>query len=118
MLCVKNHYRRSHCPKVLACQKCKVKEFSVVADLKTHEKHCGRERWVCSCGSTFSRKDKLHGHLGLFAGHVPVVPQDVDGGSASAGGRSAAGGEDQQEALLDESFRLKSKRDALSFWDS
>ncbi|CAI5514345.1 unnamed protein product [Closterium sp. Naga37s-1] len=69
MLCVKNHYRRTHCPKMLACSKCGAKRFSVVADLKTHEKHCGRDRWLCSCGTSFSRKDKLLGHLALFKGH-------------------------------------------------
>ncbi|KAG6548747.1 hypothetical protein Mapa_009757 [Marchantia paleacea] len=74
MLCVKNHYRRSHCPKMLACQKCKSKKFSVVADLKTHEKHCGCDKWQCSCGTTFSRKDKLLGHIALFQGHTPAVP--------------------------------------------
>ncbi|BFI40246.1 protein MpIDDL4 [Marchantia polymorpha subsp. ruderalis] len=80
MLCVKNHYRRSHCPKMLACQKCKSKKFSVVADLKTHEKHCGCDKWQCSCGTTFSRKDKLLGHIALFQGHTPAVPLgDVDG---------------------------------------
>ncbi|KAJ7559622.1 hypothetical protein O6H91_04G093900 [Diphasiastrum complanatum] len=73
MLCVKNHYRRSHCPKMLTCNKCKVKSFSVVADLKTHEKHCGREKWQCSCGTTFSRKDKLLGHVALFVGHTPAT---------------------------------------------
>ena len=81
MLCVKNHYRRSHCPKVLTCQKCKSKKFSVVADLKTHEKHCGRDKWQCSCGTTFSRKDKLFGHIGLFAGHTPAMPiHEMEGG--------------------------------------
>ncbi|MCO5586715.1 hypothetical protein L7F22_040657 [Adiantum nelumboides] len=73
-LCVKNHYRRSHCPKLLTCSKCKVKKFSVVADLKTHEKHCGQDKWQCSCGTTFSRKDKLTGHVNLFTGHTPMVP--------------------------------------------
>lgn len=80
MLCVKNHYRRSHCPKILTCNKCKTKKFSVVADLKTHEKHCGCDKWQCSCGTTFSRKDKLFGHIGLFAGHTPAMPfNEVDG---------------------------------------
>ncbi|GJP55728.1 hypothetical protein CLOM_g14663 [Closterium sp. NIES-68] len=74
MLCVKNHYRRTHCPKMLACSKCGAKRFSVVADLKTHEKHCGRDRWLCSCGTSFSRKDKLAGHLALFKGHRPANP--------------------------------------------
>ncbi|CAM6037809.1 unnamed protein product [Sphagnum compactum] len=76
MLCVKNHYRRSHCPKMLMCTKCNLKKFSVVADLKTHEKHCGRDKWQCSCGTTFSRKDKLFGHIGLFRGHTPATPMD------------------------------------------
>lgn len=84
LLCVKNHYRRSHCPKVLNCQKCSTKKFSVVADLKTHEKHCGREKWLCSCGTTFSRKDKLVGHIGLFVGHAPAMPlHDMEGGVGS-----------------------------------
>eukprot|EP00245_Coleochaete_scutata_P018489 TRINITY_DN963_c0_g2_i1.p1 TRINITY_DN963_c0_g2~~TRINITY_DN963_c0_g2_i1.p1 ORF type:complete len:404 (+),score=59.28 TRINITY_DN963_c0_g2_i1:67-1278(+) len=74
MLCVKNHYRRSHCPKMLNCSKCGSKRFSVVADLKTHEKHCGRDKWMCSCGTSFSRKDKLLGHLALFIGHSPAFP--------------------------------------------
>eukprot|EP00897_Mesotaenium_endlicherianum_P007384 jgi/Mesen1/6674/ME000343S05842 len=69
MLCVKNHYRRSHCPKMLTCSKCNSKKFSVVADLKTHEKHCGRDKWI--------RKDKLLGHLSLFAGHTPAMPLHI-----------------------------------------
>eukprot|EP00850_Spirogloea_muscicola_P012379 SM000079S22497 [mRNA] locus=s79:558402:561451:+ [translate_table: standard] len=77
MLCVKNHYRRSHCPKMLTCSKCGSKKFSVVADLKTHEKHCGKDKWLCSCGTTFSRKDKLLGHLSLFSGHTPAMPLHV-----------------------------------------
>ena len=31
MLCVKNLYRWSHCPKLLTCMKCEVKKFRVVA---------------------------------------------------------------------------------------
>ncbi|GJP55727.1 hypothetical protein CLOM_g14662 [Closterium sp. NIES-68] len=77
VLCVKNHYRRTHCPKMLACSKCGAKRFSVVADLKTHEKHCGRDRWLCSCGTSFSRKDKLAGHLALFKGHHAVTAADT-----------------------------------------
>ncbi|XP_024373736.1 uncharacterized protein [Physcomitrium patens] len=90
MLCVKNHYRRSHCPKVLTCQKCMTKKFSVVADLKTHEKHCGRERWQCSCGTTFSRKDKLFGHINLFAGHTPVVVVMQESEAGGGGGGNSA----------------------------
>jgi len=48
----------------------------VIADLKTHEKHCGRDKWLCSCGTTFSRKDKLFGHVALFQGHTPALPMD------------------------------------------
>jgi hypothetical protein len=84
MLCVKNHYRRSHCPKMLTCTKCNSKKFSVVADLKTHEKHCGRDKWQCSCGTTFSRKDKLFGHVSLFAGHTPATPMNVEMGEGNA----------------------------------
>jgi hypothetical protein len=72
IICVKNHYKRSHCPKMYVCNRCSHKEFSVLSDLRTHEKHCGDLRWLCSCGTTFSRKDKLAGHVSLFTGHVPV----------------------------------------------
>ncbi|CAA6660600.1 unnamed protein product [Spirodela intermedia] len=74
LLCVKNHYKRSHCAKSYTCSRCNSKKFSVMADLKTHEKHCGRDKWVCSCGTTFSRKDKLFGHVSLFQGHAPALP--------------------------------------------
>ncbi|XP_042486951.1 protein SENSITIVE TO PROTON RHIZOTOXICITY 1-like [Macadamia integrifolia] len=76
ILCVKNHYKRTHCDKSYTCSRCNSKKFSVIADLKTHEKHCGRDKWVCSCGTTFSRKDKLFGHVALFQGHTPVLPFD------------------------------------------
>lgn len=84
MLCVKNHYRRSHCPKIFTCSKCNTKKFSVAADLKTHEKHCGCNKWRCSCGTTFSRKDKLFGHIALFAGHTAVLPSNEE--ESSVGG--------------------------------
>ncbi|KAM3400256.1 hypothetical protein ACQJBY_005252 [Aegilops geniculata] len=74
VICVKNHYKRSHCPKMYVCNRCNRKHFSVLSDLRTHEKHCGDHRWICSCGTTFSRKDKLAGHVSLFAGHQPVAP--------------------------------------------
>lgn len=67
--CAKNHYKRSHCPKLYVCSRCGTKEFSVLSDLRTHEKHCGNPRWRCSCGTTFSRKDKLLSHIALFVGH-------------------------------------------------
>ncbi|KAG0499707.1 hypothetical protein HPP92_004398 [Vanilla planifolia] len=76
LLCVKNHYKRSHCEKSYTCGRCGAKKFSVLADLKTHEKHCGRDRWLCSCGTTFSRKDKLFGHVALFQGHAPSLPAE------------------------------------------
>ncbi|KAK8596206.1 hypothetical protein V6N13_000851 [Hibiscus sabdariffa] len=72
MICVKNHYKRSHCPKMYVCKRCNQKQFSVLSDLRTHEKHCGDLKWQCSCGTTFSRKDKLMGHVALFVGHSPV----------------------------------------------
>ncbi|XP_044471620.1 protein SENSITIVE TO PROTON RHIZOTOXICITY 2-like [Mangifera indica] len=73
MICVKNHYKRSHCPKMYVCKRCNRKQFSVLSDLRTHEKHCGDLKWQCSCGTTFSRKDKLMGHVALFVGHTPVI---------------------------------------------
>lgn len=76
ILCVKNHYKRTHCDKSYVCSRCNTKKFSVIADLKTHEKHCGKDKWLCSCGTTFSRKDKLFGHIALFQGHTPAIPLD------------------------------------------
>ncbi|WCJ44116.1 C2H2 and C2HC zinc fingers superfamily protein [Euphorbia peplus] len=76
ILCVKNHYKRTHCDKSYTCSRCNTKKFSVIADLKTHEKHCGKDKWLCSCGTTFSRKDKLFGHISLFQGHTPAIPPD------------------------------------------
>lgn len=73
MICVKNHYKRSHCPKMYMCKRCNRKQFSVLSDLRTHEKHCGELRWQCSCGTPFSRKDKLMGHVALFVGHTPMI---------------------------------------------
>lgn len=72
VICAKNHYKRSHCPKMYMCRRCSVKHFSVLSDLRTHEKHCGDTKWVCSCGTKFSRKDKLMSHVSLFLGHIPV----------------------------------------------
>ncbi|XP_010243188.1 PREDICTED: zinc finger protein STOP1 homolog [Nelumbo nucifera] len=72
MICVKNHYKRSHCPKMYVCNRCNQKQFSVLSDLRTHEKHCGELKWQCTCGTTFSRKDKLLGHVALFVGHAPA----------------------------------------------
>ncbi|KAF2612929.1 hypothetical protein F2Q70_00007747 [Brassica cretica] len=72
VICAKNHYKRSHCPKIYMCRRCNVKHFSVLSDLRTHEKHCGDIKWVCSCGTRFSRKDKLMSHVSLFSGHSPA----------------------------------------------
>ncbi|PHU03791.1 Zinc finger protein STAR3 [Capsicum chinense] len=77
MVCVKNHYKRSHCPKMYVCKRCNKKQFSVLSDLRTHEKHCGDLKWQCSCGTTFSRKDKLMGHVSLFVGHTPLIKESV-----------------------------------------
>ncbi|XP_058076898.1 protein SENSITIVE TO PROTON RHIZOTOXICITY 2-like [Magnolia sinica] len=73
IICVKNHYKRSHCPKMYVCNRCNQKQFSLLSDLRTHEKHCGDLKWQCTCGTTFSRKDKLMGHVSLFVGHAPAV---------------------------------------------
>ncbi|OMO84392.1 Zinc finger, C2H2 [Corchorus capsularis] len=85
MICVKNHYKRSHCPKMYVCKRCNRKQFSVLSDLRTHEKHCGDLKWLCSCGTTFSRKDKLMGHVALFVGHSPVVTSSNNSLSKPAG---------------------------------
>ncbi|CAI9774587.1 unnamed protein product [Fraxinus pennsylvanica] len=79
MICVKNHYKRSHCPKMYVCKRCNTKQFSILSDLRTHEKHCGDLKWQCSCGTTFSRKDKLMGHVSLFVGHSPVINSKTTG---------------------------------------
>ncbi|OAY68707.1 Protein SENSITIVE TO PROTON RHIZOTOXICITY 1 [Ananas comosus] len=44
---------------------------SVLSDLRTPKKHCGDTKWLCSCGTTFSRKDKLMGPWRFFVGHAP-----------------------------------------------
>lgn len=85
ILCVKNHYKRTHCDKSYTCSRCNSKKFSVLADLKTHEKHCGRDKWLCSCGTTFSRKDKLFGHVALFQGHTPALPVEESKGTVNGG---------------------------------
>ncbi|XP_011031036.1 PREDICTED: protein SENSITIVE TO PROTON RHIZOTOXICITY 1-like [Populus euphratica] len=72
VICVRNHFKRSHCPKMYSCNRCH-KSFSVLADLKSHLKHCGESRWKCSFGTSFSRKDKLFGRMALFEGHMPAV---------------------------------------------
>ncbi|KAK4429973.1 Zinc finger protein STOP1 [Sesamum alatum] len=59
-----------------SCNRCNKKSFSVVADSKSHLKNCGESKWRCSCGNSFSRKDKLFGHMALFEGHMPAVVDD------------------------------------------
>lgn len=78
VICVKNHFKRSHCPKMYSCNRCNKKNFSVLTDLKSHLKHCGEVKWRCSCGTSFSRKDKLFGHMALFEGHMPSVADEDD----------------------------------------
>lgn len=83
-VCVKNHFKRSHCPKMFGCNRCNAKSFSVVADLKSHLKHCGERKWKCCCGTSFSRKDKLFGHMALFEGHMPAVEAEEERGTSTA----------------------------------
>ncbi|XP_004288188.1 PREDICTED: protein SENSITIVE TO PROTON RHIZOTOXICITY 1-like [Fragaria vesca subsp. vesca] len=83
VICVKNHFKRSHCPKMYSCNRCNKKSFSVVADLKSHLKHCGEARWRCTCGTSFSRKSKLFGHMALFEGHMPAVEDEKAPGNGA-----------------------------------
>ncbi|KAG0452375.1 hypothetical protein HPP92_024770 [Vanilla planifolia] len=101
ILCVKNHYKRSHCDKRYTCGRCHAKKFSVLADLKTHEKHCGRDKWVCSCGTTFSRKDKLFGHVALFQGHAPALAGDESAAPALLKGDEGRTGTGELDYGLD-----------------
>ncbi|CBI18189.3 unnamed protein product, partial [Vitis vinifera] len=84
--------KRTHCDKSYTCSRCNTKKFSVIADLKTHEKHCGKDKWLCSCGTTFSRKDKLFGHIALFQGHTPAIPLDETKGSVGPSDRGEGNG--------------------------
>ncbi|CAG7863827.1 hypothetical protein BRARA_I02424 [Brassica rapa] len=113
ILCVKNHYKRTHCDKSFTCSRCHTKKFSVIADLKTHEKHCGQNKWLCSCGTTFSRKDKLFGHIALFQGHTPAIPLEDTKPSAAASsqrGSSGCGNSNNNAAMV--SFSLGSAANA------
>lgn len=94
-ICVKNHFKRSHCPKMYSCNRCNKKSFSVVADLKSHLKHCGETKWKCTCGTSFSRKDKLFGHMALFEGHMPAVVEEEEG--VDKGKRVVVMVEDEEE---------------------
>lgn len=106
ILCVKNHYKRTHCDKSYTCSRCHTKKFSVLADLKTHEKHCGRDKWLCSCGTTFSRKDKLFGHIALFQGHTPAIPlEDI---KATSGPSNPAENIEASNKVVDLGFNFGS----------
>ncbi|KAG1342354.1 protein SENSITIVE TO PROTON RHIZOTOXICITY 1 [Cocos nucifera] len=97
VVCVKNHFKRSHCRKMFSCRRCSNKSFSVMADLKSHLKHCGESRWRCSCGTSFSRKDKLFGHLALFEGHLPALgPGEKEVEEGKANELVVGGGEDTE----------------------
>ncbi|KAG0497633.1 hypothetical protein HPP92_002324 [Vanilla planifolia] len=105
-VCARNHFRRCHCPKMYTCDLCCKKSFSVLADLKSHRKSCGETLWRCSCGTSFSRKDKLFGHVMLFEGHVPVVEAvEVDRGrEIGVGEEIKEKREEQVGENLDEEF--------------
>ncbi|KAL2231911.1 UNVERIFIED_CONTAM: Protein SENSITIVE TO PROTON RHIZOTOXICITY 1 [Sesamum indicum] len=106
ILCVKNHYKRTHCDKTYTCSRCNTKKFSVIADLKTHEKHCGRDKWLCSCGTTFSRKDKLFGHIALFQGHTPAIPIEESKGSAGPSDRGQCSEATNKVEQLEFNYKL------------
>ncbi|KAJ7945412.1 protein SENSITIVE TO PROTON RHIZOTOXICITY 1-like [Quillaja saponaria] len=97
VICVKNHFKRSHCPKMYSCNQCHKKSFSVLSDLKSHMKHCGESKWKCSCGTTFSRKDKLFGHMALFEGHTPAVVVD---GEEKVQGVAAMDDDEVEDSML------------------
>ncbi|XP_062099676.1 protein SENSITIVE TO PROTON RHIZOTOXICITY 1-like [Humulus lupulus] len=97
-ICAKNHFRRSHCPKMYSCNRCNKKKFSVLSDLKNHMKNCGEVRWRCTCGTTFSRKDKLFGHMALFEGHMPAV---LDDGDPVEKGKKPLNGREEDESMDD-----------------
>ncbi|KAJ4881439.1 Protein SENSITIVE TO PROTON RHIZOTOXICITY 1 [Raphanus sativus] len=132
ILCVKNHYKRTHCDKSFTCSRCHTKKFSVIADLKTHEKHCGKNKWLCSCGTTFSRKDKLFGHIALFQGHTPAIPLEetkpsVQRGSSDCGNNNTGmigfnlgsatnvNQETSQPGFMDGKIRFEDSFSPLSF---
>ncbi|GLJ12687.1 hypothetical protein SUGI_0195810 [Cryptomeria japonica] len=74
MASLRNHYRRSHCARMYACNNCG-KEFSFLGDLKTHGNKCGHSKWQCSCSLSFSTRNKLLRHVGMGRqGHKPVRP--------------------------------------------
>lgn len=109
-ICAKNHFKRSHCPKMYSCNRCEKKKFSVLADLKNHLRSCGTAKWRCSCGTTFSRKDKLFGHVALFEGHMPAVDgRDRKGKAVSGVGED----EDADRILGDGGFDPNCDEDGI-----
>ncbi|PPR93280.1 hypothetical protein GOBAR_AA27403 [Gossypium barbadense] len=108
VICVRNHFKRSHCPKMYCCNRCHKKSFSVLADLKAHLKNCGvgeeRKKWKCSCGNGFSRKDKLFGHISLFEGHMPAVAAEEDQKLKGVVAMEEAEDEDEDELTEKESY--------------
>lgn len=105
VICVRNHFKRSHCPKMYSCNRCQKKSFSVLADLKSHLKHCGgaeEKKWRCSCGNSFSRKDKLFGHMALFEGHMPAVANEDEEEEKSKGIAAAMEEDEEKELEMDE----------------
>ncbi|KAL6638235.1 hypothetical protein ACP70R_025807 [Stipagrostis hirtigluma subsp. patula] len=113
-VCVRNHYRRSHCDKSYTCRRCNVKRFSVLADLRTHEKHCGRDRWVCSCGTSFSRKDKLFGHVAAFDGHAPALPPEEDDAADHRGAANGIGTSSEQQLMGSEAVSSMASMEGIS----
>ncbi|OWM82218.1 protein SENSITIVE TO PROTON RHIZOTOXICITY 1-like [Punica granatum] len=110
VVCVKNHFKRSHCPKMYSCNRCNKKSFSVLADLRSHMKHCGEAKWKCSCGASFSRKDKLFGHMALFEGHMPAVADDDDKRNEATAVEEE---EDEDMLLKDEELTRNSLDDGI-----
>ncbi|KAJ1398664.1 Zinc finger C2H2-type [Sesbania bispinosa] len=108
VFCLRNHFKRSHCPKTYTCDRCRKKSFAVLSDLKSHAKQCrGESTWKCSCGTTFSRKEKLFGHVALFEGHVPALEVGEDDRGepmAAAEGEGAEGPLRKESDDLPEGF--------------
>lgn len=112
--CVKNHFKRNHCPKMYSCTRCNKKSFSVVSDLKCHLKHCGEIKWKCTCGTSFSRKDKLFGHMALFEGHMPAVLDEGDEGKEKGVAALVEDEEDEEINVKDEEINVKNVEMAMN----
>ncbi|BAT73398.1 hypothetical protein LR48_Vigan01g027700 [Vigna angularis] len=102
VFCLRNHFKRSHCPKTLSCERCRKKSFAVLSDLKSHMKQCrGEATWKCSCGTTFSRKDKLFGHVALFEGHLPMLEEEKETSAVAAAAAAVEGLVKESDGGLD-----------------